>query len=124
MSETSGKLSESVYREFVLSDASISQALDFNCSAVRNACQCPNKKLCKDLFLRSAGPIVIKGLRERFFETNGNVSTRRDNFCKCLSLLTTLNLDGTRKIVYSLNNEIVCKVNHAKNHRTLFISAQ
>ena len=84
----------------------------------------PKQKVVQRSVFADAGPIVIKGLRERFFETNGNVSTRRDNFCKCLSLLTTLNLDGTRKIVYSLNNEIVCKVNHAMNHRTLFISAQ
>ena len=106
-------MSEAVYREFILSNSSISLASDFNCNTVRNACQCPNKKLCKDLFSRSAGPILIKALRERFFEANGNVSTRRDNFCKCLSYLSTQNFDGTSTIVYSINNVLVCKVNES-----------
>ncbi len=110
MSETSSKTSEAEYRMFVLSDVSISHACDFNCGTVRNACQCPNNKLCKDLFSRSAGLILIKAFRERFFETNGSVSTRRDNFCSFLSVLTTQNLDGTRAIVYSVNNVSVCKV--------------
>ena len=60
MSEISGKLSEQVYREYILSGPSISEACDFNCIAVRSSCQCANNKLCKDLLSRSAGPVLIK----------------------------------------------------------------
>ncbi len=109
-SPISGKMSEAVYRIYILSDASIAQACDFDCEGVRNACQCPNNKLCKDLFSRSGGPKFIKSLREIFFELNGNVSTRRNNFLRVLGFLSTQAEDGRKSISYAVNSVLVCKV--------------
>ncbi len=55
-------MSEAVYRTFILSDPSIAQACNFDCSSVRNKCRCPNNRLCKDLFSRSSGQKIISVL--------------------------------------------------------------
>ena len=106
----SGKLSEEVYRKYILSDASIAQACDFDCVMVRNACQCPNNRLCKDLFSRSSGPKFIKSLRESFFDPDGSVRSRRKNFLQALGFLSTQGEDGRRSITYTINSALVCKV--------------
>lgn len=56
----SPKMSEDLRRNFILSDSSINEALDKNCSAMKETYICPNDGYCKDLFVRSTGKSILR----------------------------------------------------------------
>ncbi len=104
------KMSEPSYRDFILSPKSVSEACDFTCNGVRNCSQCLNERLCKNLFSRSDGPVIIRAFREQFFILNGTVTSRRLAFLSYLNFCTTKFPDEKNTIVFRINNETVCKV--------------
>jgi hypothetical protein len=53
-------MSEDLRRNFILSDSSINEALDKNCSAMKETYICPNDGYCKDLFVRSTGKSILR----------------------------------------------------------------
>ncbi len=57
---TSPKMSEDERRNFIMSDISINEALDKDCSPMKETYACPNDCYCKDLFPRSTAKSILR----------------------------------------------------------------
>ena len=57
---TSPKMSEDERRDFIMSDFSINEALDKDCSPMKETYACPNDCYCKDLFPRSTAKSALR----------------------------------------------------------------
>ena len=57
---TSPKMSEDERRCYILSDSSINEALDKDCTPMKETYTCPNNSYCKDMFPRSTAKSILR----------------------------------------------------------------
>ena len=124
-------MSEDERRNFIMSDFSINEALDKDCSPMKETYACPNDCYCKDLFARSTAKSILRysimrccyllnfmmflinhrNFREKIWYDQANdressLTVRKNNF---LSLLKQFPKSADGHILYEINGKSVCK---------------
>lgn len=111
--KTNERLNEGLKREIALSQTSMRNILHHRCTPVRLSYQCPNNKLCRDLFPVSLLMKIVHDKRSAIWGTTGDsVSDRKGRLLQELKRLLVRDPEGGDKVVYRLNDKKVCKCFH------------